>query len=61
LRPGSGYQLLFTDHLAGPFDQSGQDVEGAATQPHRLVALEQKPLRCMQPEWAKRDCESVHR
>jgi hypothetical protein len=61
LRPGSGYQLLLGDHLAGPSDQSGQDVEGAATQPHRFVPFKQKPLRCMQPERAKGDCESVHR
>ena len=52
-RPGSGYQLVLADHLAGAFDQSGQDVEGAAAEPHRLVALEQQPLRCKEPVRAK--------
>src|SRR4030095_8494154 len=37
LRPGSGDQLLFADHLAGAFDQSGQNVKGAAAEPHRLL------------------------
>ena len=60
LRPGSGDQLLLADHLAGAFDQSGQDVEGAAAEPHWLVALEQEPLRCKEPERAKRDRVSVH-
>jgi hypothetical protein len=32
--PGSGDQLLLADYLAGAFDQSGQDVEGATAQPH---------------------------
>src|SRR5689334_25437160 len=59
-RPGSGYQLLLADHLAGAFDQGGQDVEGAAAEPHRLVALEQEPPRRKQPERAKRDRASVH-
>ena len=59
-RPGSGDQLLLADHLAGALDQSGQDVEGAAAEPHRLVALEQEPLRCEEPERAKRDRASVH-
>src|SRR5207245_4200510 len=58
-RPGSGYQFLLTDHLAGAFDQGGQDVEGAAAEPHRRVALEQQTLRCKEPEWAKRDRESI--
>jgi hypothetical protein len=44
LRPGSGYQFPLADHLAGTFDQGGQDIEGAATQPHRFVAFEQEPL-----------------
>jgi hypothetical protein len=58
--PGSGDQLFLADHLAGMFDQSGQDVEGAAAEPHRLVALEQKPLRCNEAERAKRDRTCVH-
>jgi hypothetical protein len=58
--PGSGDQLLLADHLAGAFDQSGQDVEGAAAKPHWLVALEQEPLRCEEPVWAKRDRAYVH-
>ncbi len=52
-RPGSGDQLLFADHLTGAFDQSGQDVEGAAAEPHRPVALEQQTLRCKEPVRAK--------
>ena len=59
LRPASGYQLFLADHLAGTFDQSGENVEGAAAEPHRLVALEQKPLRGKEPERAKRDRESI--
>jgi hypothetical protein len=54
-RPGSGDQLLLADHFAGAFDQSGQNVEGAAAEPHRLVALDQEPLRCKEPVRAKRD------
>ncbi len=60
LRPGSRDQLLLADHLAGALDQSGQDVEGAAAEPHRLVALEQKPLRCKEPKRPERDRVSVH-
>jgi hypothetical protein len=60
LRPGSGDQLLFADHLAGAFDQSSQDVKSPAAEPHRLVALEQEPLRCKEPVRAKRDCVFVH-
>jgi hypothetical protein len=59
-RPGSGDQLLFADHLAGAFDQSSQNVKGAAAEPHRLVALEQEPLRCKEPVRAKRDRVFVH-
>jgi hypothetical protein len=53
LRPGPGDQLLLADHLTGAFDQSGQDVEGAAAEPHRPVALEQQTLRCKEPVGAK--------
>ena len=60
LRPGSGDQFLLADHLAGAFDQGGQDVKGAAAEPHRLVALEQEPLRCKEPVRAKRDRVFVH-
>jgi len=28
--PGSGDQFLFADHLAGAFDQRGQDIERTA-------------------------------
>jgi hypothetical protein len=60
LRPGPTYQFLFAHHLAGAFDQSSQDVEGAAAEPHRLVALEQETLLCEEPERAKRDRVSIH-
>src|SRR4029079_829927 len=60
LRPGSVYQFLFADDLAGAFNQSGQDVEGATTEPHWFVALEQQPLLCKEPERPKRDRVSVH-
>jgi len=60
LRPGFGDQLLFADHLAGAFDQRGQNVKSAAAHPHRLVALEQEPLRCKEPVRAKRDRVFVH-
>src|SRR5580704_14607924 len=53
LWPGSGDQLFLADHLARAFDQSGQNVKGAAAEPHRPVALEQEPLRCKQPVRAK--------
>jgi hypothetical protein len=59
LRPGAGYQLLLADHLAGAFDQSGEDVKGAAAEPHWLVALQQEPLRRKQPERTKRDRASI--
>jgi hypothetical protein len=61
LRPGSGYQFLFADHLAGAVDERGQDVKGAAAEPHRLVALEQQPLRCKKPVRAKQYRLLVHR
>ena len=35
------------------FDQGGQDVKGAAAEPHRLVALKQEPLGGNQPESTK--------
>src|SRR5882724_11774404 len=60
LRPGSGDELLLADHLAGALDQRGQDVEGAAAEPHRLVAFEQEALRCVKSERAKRDRNSIH-
>jgi hypothetical protein len=59
-RPGSGDQFLFAHHLAGAFDQSVQDVKGAAAEPYRLAALEQQPLRREEPERAKGDRVSVH-
>src|SRR6266446_6689778 len=59
-RPGPRDQFLFADHLAGALDQSRQNVKGAAAEPHRLVALEQKPLRCKEPVRAKRDRVFVH-
>jgi hypothetical protein len=51
--PGTGYQLRLADDLAGPFDQGGQDVVGAATEAHSLIALQQKPLCCEKPVGAK--------
>jgi hypothetical protein len=41
MRPGSGDQLFFADHLTRAFDQSGENVEGTAAEPYRSVALEQ--------------------
>src|SRR6185369_5378127 len=52
-RPGPRDQFLFADHLSRAFDQAGQDVKGAAAEPHRLIALEQEPLRCKEPVRAK--------
>ena len=60
LRPGASDQFFLADHLAGAFDQSGENVKGAAAEPHWLVALKQKPLLCKEPERAKRDRVSVH-
>src|SRR5260370_33205280 len=60
LRPGSGDQLLLADHLAGAFDQSSQNVKGAAAEPHRLVALEQEPPRRQEPVRAKRARLFIH-
>jgi len=53
LRPGSGYQFLFADHFARALDQSREDIKGAAAEPHRLVALEQKPPLGKEPKRAK--------
>src|SRR5260370_6257096 len=55
LRPGWGYQLFLADNLAGAFDQSGQNGEGPAAQPHRCVALKKQPLRRKEAERNKRD------
>jgi hypothetical protein len=59
-RPGSGDELLLADHFARVFDQNRQDIEGAAAEPYRLIAFEQKPLRRKEPERAKRDRIAVH-
>jgi hypothetical protein len=59
--PGSGNQFLLADHLARTFDQSGQDIEGAAAQSHWLVAVQQEPPRCDEPVRAKGDRVSIHR
>jgi len=61
LRPGARNQFFLADHLAGAFDQSRQNVKGAAAEPHRRVALQQKALRCKKPVRAKRDRLFVHR
>src|SRR5882672_11488170 len=55
LRPRAGHQLLLGHDRARAVDKGGQDVEGAAAQPHRPVALEQEPLRSKEPERTKRD------
>ena len=61
LRPDASYQFFLADHLAGALDQKDENVEGAAAEPHRPVALKQKPLLRKEQERAKRDCASVHR
>src|SRR6185295_13954731 len=61
LRPDARDQFVLADHLAGALDQKGQNVEGAAAEPHRPIALKQKPLVGKEQERAKRDCASVHR
>jgi hypothetical protein len=58
--PSSGDQLLLAHHLAGPFDQRGQDAKGAAAEPHRRVAFEQEALHGNEPERAKRNRAYVH-
>ncbi len=59
LRPRLGHQLLLGHDLAGAVDQGGQDVEGAAAEPHWLVALEQETLCCDEAERAERDRVAV--
>src|SRR5580700_5283859 len=53
--PNLGDQLFLADQLTSAFDQSGQDVEGAAAKPHWLVALEQEPLSHEELVRAERD------
>ena len=60
LRPDTRYQCLLGDHFAGPFNQSGEDVESTTAEPHGLVTLEQEPSCCDEPERAERDRGSVH-
>src|SRR5712691_6010652 len=60
LRPGSGYQFLFADNLAGTFYEGGQDIKGTAAEPHRLPALKQEALRREEPVRAKRDRAFIH-
>jgi len=60
LRPNTCDQLVLADHLAGPFDQSRQNVKSAASEPHGFVPLEQEPLPCKEPERTERDRISVH-
>src|SRR5262249_1617158 len=55
LRPGTAYQVFLANNFTGAFDQSSQDVEATATEPHRLVALEQETLLCKELERAERD------
>src|SRR5580658_7660000 len=45
LWPDARHQCLFGDHLAGPFNQCGENIERTAAEPHGLVALEQEPPR----------------
>jgi hypothetical protein len=59
-RPGPRDQFLFADHLAGALDQSRQNVKGAAAEPDRLIALEQKSLHCKEPKRSERNRVSVH-
>jgi len=61
LRPDASYQFFLADHLASALDQKDENVEGAAAEPQRPVALKQKPLLRKEQERAKRDCASVHR
>jgi hypothetical protein len=60
LGPGSGYQLILANYLAGAFHQGAQDVKGAAAEPHRLVALQQETLCHDEAERSKRDHACVH-
>src|SRR5271166_7067083 len=53
LRPDPGNQLVFADHLAGLFHQSGQDVEGTAADLNLSVPLQQQPLTGKQSERAE--------
>ena len=48
-------------HRAGAFDEHGQNLKGAATEPYRRVALEQEPLRRRKPVRTKRDRRLVAR
>src|SRR5882672_3276584 len=54
LWPRASHQLFLADHFAATLDQSDENVEGAIAEPHRIVALQQQPLRRKEPERAKR-------
>src|SRR5215469_7949077 len=48
--PNARHQLLLADQLTAAFKQSNQDLQGAASEGHGLVALPQKKLRRKQAE-----------
>src|SRR4029077_17962785 len=55
LRPDPGDQLFLRNHPAGVVGKNGENVQGAATEAHRLTAFEQQPLAWQQAERAQRN------
>ena len=48
--PDFPHQVVLADQLAARFDQRNQEVEGAAPEPHRLVAFDEQLPRRIEPE-----------
>jgi len=42
--PNASHQLLLADQLTRAFKQNNQDFQSTASQPHRLIAFQQKKL-----------------
>jgi hypothetical protein len=59
VRPDTGDQVFAAHHLAGVLDQGHEHVECAAAQRHRPAALEQLPLRCVQPNGPNASADSA--
>jgi hypothetical protein len=53
--PNASGQVLFADQLAAAFKQSNQDIQGAASERHGLVALQQKKLHRKQAKGSERN------
>src|SRR5258705_3549166 len=55
VRPDAGHEFVLAKQLAGPLDKAYQNVQRAATERDRVVAMQQEPWRREQTKVSKRD------